>query len=207
LRTKDLFCLKETEQDLLYTILVDYALQLKVNGKLDDVCLPHRNSVTQNRPIHNERIVTTAPAPAPTPQLREELRNETNYFNRHRNNVNNIPAPEQQLAQQADCTAHTRMLILAEIEKYKRIPVEQNIHFDCLSWWGTIGKSSYPLLSEVARICLATPATSAPSERMWSEVGHLDRKDRANLDSDNVEMLFLAGACRQFEKRYNVKLL
>jgi hypothetical protein len=50
----------------------------------------------------------------------------------------------------------------------------------------------YPLLAKLALKLLAIPATSAPSERVFSTAGLTIAKDRARLDPANAgELIFL----------------
>jgi hypothetical protein len=57
-----------------------------------------------------------------------------------------------------------------------------------LSWWRT--KSvKYPRLSCLARFVLAIPASSCPSERLFSKAGCIVTPKRSSLDDDNVDTL------------------
>ena len=49
--------------------------------------------------------------------------------------------------------------------------------------------NNYPKLSTLARRVLCSPATSVPSERVFSIAGSTVSKLRASLDSDTVDML------------------
>ncbi len=63
---------------------------------------------------------------------------------------------------------------------------------DPLKWWKLNGRK-YPLLSEVAKKYLAIPATSSPSERLFSSAGNIVTPLRNSLDPMKVHMLtFLA---------------
>ena len=62
---------------------------------------------------------------------------------------------------------------------------------DPLCWWKT-NASRYPYLSILARKFLCIPATSVPSERIFSAAGHIVSKLRASLSPENVDaLLFL----------------
>ena len=81
-----------------------------------------------------------------------------------------------------------------EIHKFrseKQLPFQANP----LDWW-KVNSGRFPLLSCIAKKLLAIPATSAPSERVFSTAGHIVNivnKRRASLSSENVEKLvFLA---------------
>ncbi len=74
-----------------------------------------------------------------------------------------------------------------EIDRYKS---ETPCSFggDPLNWWrDRVG--SYPLLSAVAAKYLMIPATSVPSERVFSCAGNVVTKKRSALNPDNVNML------------------
>lgn len=77
-----------------------------------------------------------------------------------------------------------------------RIPTQQELTsggvIDILSWWKVIGCSLFPAIAEVARIILAIPATSAPSERVFSTAGRTSCGDRASMKPDTVERLTMA---------------
>ena len=69
-----------------------------------------------------------------------------------------------------------------EVEEYLR---EDKIHFDKnpFEWWeGKKGK--YPILAKMARIYLAAPATSTPSERLFSDAGNLLSAKRTRMNSE-----------------------
>jgi len=60
-----------------------------------------------------------------------------------------------------------------------------------LVWWRS-NKDRFPYLSVLARKYLAIPATSAPSERIFSKAGELVSKRRANLQHSLIDrILFL----------------
>jgi hypothetical protein len=67
-----------------------------------------------------------------------------------------------------------------------------DINSDPLEWWKCYGESRYPLTAGLAKILLAIPATSVPSERLFSTAGNLINAKRGCLSSDNVDtILFL----------------
>ena len=67
-------------------------------------------------------------------------------------------------------------------------------HSNPLDWWRT-NRVHYPALSKVARMILAIPATSAPSERLFSHAGLTITKDRARLTPDVAsDLIFLHDA-------------
>ena len=62
---------------------------------------------------------------------------------------------------------------------------------DCslLEWWNR-SKHRYPHLAKLAMNYLSIPATSVPSERAFSTVGHIVNEKRAYLLPENVSMVF-----------------
>ena len=70
---------------------------------------------------------------------------------------------------------------------------EPTIHHDhCpLLWWAENHKS-YLLVAEIARRLLAIPATSVPSERLFSKAGDVITKKRNRLDPTKADrVIFL----------------
>ncbi len=61
-----------------------------------------------------------------------------------------------------------------------------------LKWWKE-HHHRFPYIAKIAKRLLCIPATSTPSERLFSTAGHIINSKRACLDPDNVNMLcFLA---------------
>ncbi|MEW8547090.1 MAG: hAT transposon family protein [Candidatus Thiodiazotropha sp.] len=69
---------------------------------------------------------------------------------------------------------------------------------DPLVWW-KMQRLVYPTLSNLAAKFLATPATSVPSERVFSTAGYTVNKQRSSLASENVDKLIF------LNKNYKVK--
>ncbi|XP_030252892.1 zinc finger BED domain-containing protein 4-like isoform X1 [Sparus aurata] len=57
-----------------------------------------------------------------------------------------------------------------------------------LKWWKENSKF-YPLLSPLAKAYLTTPATSVPSERVFSTTGDVVTSQRSQLRPENIDML------------------
>ena len=60
--------------------------------------------------------------------------------------------------------------------------------YDPLDWW-LKNEAKYPKISRIARRVLAVPATSVPSERIFSAAGLLINKLRSRLSSDIVDSI------------------
>lgn len=57
-----------------------------------------------------------------------------------------------------------------------------------LEWW-KVHQTNYPFLSRMAKYYLGIPATSVPSERVFSAAGEIVCAQRASLSGDNIDML------------------
>lgn len=82
-------------------------------------------------------------------------------------------------------------VIDAELNSYLMVPVITG-ESDPLAWW-KIHTVNFPILSRLARKYLCVPATSSPSERLFSASGNIVTCERACLKPEMVDMLvFLA---------------
>ena len=79
-----------------------------------------------------------------------------------------------------------------EIDKYLLIPeIDQIEENNPLDWWNK-QKIHFPILSILARKYLAIPASSVPSERLFSDAGNHVTSKRNQLDLHLVDkLLFL----------------
>ena len=80
---------------------------------------------------------------------------------------------------------------MTEISNYKNESVLKVINRDGeysnpLEWWRS-RKDVYPMLSELARCVLCIPATSAPTERIFSLASLIISKSRNRLDPEKQE--------------------
>ncbi len=74
-----------------------------------------------------------------------------------------------------------------EVASYLALPKIH--HDDCpLIWWKT-NKTRFPVLSKLAKKYLAVPATSTPSERLFSEAGNVMTIKRTQLAPNMLENL------------------
>ena len=91
----------------------------------------------------------------------------------------------------ASSTVQLKDAIVSELNSYMTTP-KLDEEEDPLSWWKE-RKVYYPMLSELARKYLCIPATSSPSERVFSTAGNVVTCDRSCLKPAKVDMLvFLA---------------
>ena len=73
------------------------------------------------------------------------------------------------------------------LERYKAEPLTGMD--DCPQEWWSAHEAAHGEMARLARKYLATPATSVPSERLFSLSGHVVQKKRASLLSENVNSL------------------
>ena len=74
-----------------------------------------------------------------------------------------------------------------EINRYFREP-KLGFAANPLSWW-KLGEGKFPFLAAMAKSYLCTPATSVPSERLFSVAGNIVTAKRSLLTPKNVGML------------------
>lgn len=95
-----------------------------------------------------------------------------------------------------------------EMRQFKKVFVDLPLYdrmgqlTNPLQWWKS-NCSSYPNLSMMARQYLAIPATSAPSERVWSRASNILNSRRANLTEEVLQrMMFVKENTRLLRKHY-----
>ena len=106
---------------------------------------------------------------------------------------------ERALAKFADVPVTAR----SEIDDYFDEPAAPDAK--PLDWWRA-RKHRFPVLARLARKYLAVPATSAPSERVWSDAGNIVTKKRASLSDANVDTLVFLHGNIEFAKAVAQKL-
>lgn len=80
-----------------------------------------------------------------------------------------------------------------EVESYEKNNIRLEDNFDVLKWWYS-HKNEYPLLYKLSCKIFSTPATSAASERVFSQARCLISEKRCNLsrnDSTINHIMFL----------------
>jgi hypothetical protein len=101
-----------------------------------------------------------------------------------------------------------------EMDKYlsMNVPTDMNIdnmEGEILKWWNK-NRDELPLLAELAREYLCIPASSAPSERLFSHAGNIVTDTRHSLDSENVSKLLFVKEnmhrCLSSWKRWKTKI-
>lgn len=81
----------------------------------------------------------------------------------------------------------TLQLVKEEVTSYIAV---DGISLDSnpLPWWRK-NESTYPHVAMLAKLYLAAPATSVPSERVFSTAGDIVNASRSALSTDNVDKL------------------
>jgi hypothetical protein len=93
-------------------------------------------------------------------------------------------------------------LIEAELEKYLKmsnLPRSANP----LKWWANVGREVYPKIHEVSKRYLVIPATSVPSERVFSLAGEVLSKKRCAMSDKNAATLIFLKENLTIKKRKN----
>ena len=98
-----------------------------------------------------------------------------------------------------------RTAVNVEVIRFRQVAFERDPNFNTLAWW-KVNKRHYPYLAAFARLVLAVPATSAPSERMFSVAGLIVNKARASMQDANVGMLVFLRNVLAFKRRYGIIL-
>jgi hypothetical protein len=131
---------------------------------------------SRNLPTHQSRanhgsISSTEPA-----LQRERICNDFVHFVRNHTSVGMVATPNEVFLQQ-------------EIEKYLSFPnqdafLEDQLSFaDPLEWWKD-NAGSFKILPDLVKELFCIPATSAPSERVFSDAGNTITDERSRLTPD-----------------------
>ena len=91
-----------------------------------------------------------------------------------------------------------------EVHRYlDRIRTPQaNSVIDPFQWWRDHEKE-FPILFKVSRKYLGIPATSVPSERLFSDAGNQITNERNRLKPDTVNELLFVKRNREYYNPYN----
>ena len=82
---------------------------------------------------------------------------------------------------------HLEDRIANEVNLYRYITFtkKEKEETKILDWW-KLHKTQFPCLFQAAKAVLQTPATSVPSERIFSEAGYIARARRSRIASNNL---------------------
>lgn len=137
----------------------------------DEAVLQYPKDVSDNAPSNNNPTTEEGPKP------------------KKKRTLGSLFKPKGQ--ENTESPTSVREKVQCEIATYLKVP-KLDTESDPLEWW-KLNESAYPGLTKVAKKYLVVPATSAPSERLFSKSGKIVNEIRASLKPDKVEMLtFLA---------------
>ena len=82
-------------------------------------------------------------------------------------------------------------------------PNNSKAYNDCLTWWSE-NDHRYPIIAPLAKLFLAIPASSAPSERVWSRAARVITIRRARMKQDvAASIMFLRENIHLLDKHYD----
>ena len=90
-------------------------------------------------------------------------------------------------AESLTCPISPHQFITSELDRYLVQPGLDEEE-DPLMWWKA-HEFDYPMLARVVKKYLCVPATSTPSERLFSKSGQVVSPQRASLNPETVQML------------------
>lgn len=91
-------------------------------------------------------------------------------------------------SKRARISDHKKDCIDSEMRKY--LSLQKIDRKECpLKWWYQIGSKQFPFLFEASKKYLTMPATSVPSERVFSNAGNVLNKKRSRLGKTTANML------------------
>jgi hypothetical protein len=85
-----------------------------------------------------------------------------------------------------------------EVERYFEKALE-DLEIDMIHWWLT-HKTSFSHLHRMAFDILNIPATSVPSEQIFSKVGDVITKKRNRLSKDSIQAIMCGDSMSKFFK-------
>ena len=179
-------------------------------GMLEKVKLDLYNAMELYWNKENEKILISAIL---DPRIKflgfidnEEIRNKTKdllknkYDQLKTNSLSTIPTTSPQLTsnQSSLFSIFKQNSTKEEVAIYLSLP-ELDFNFDPFVWWRD-HKERFPILSKLARIYLPIPATSTPSERLFSDAGNLLTAKRTRLNPELFNRLMFLKKNASFVK-------
>jgi hypothetical protein len=182
-----------------------------ISQDLDRRAQPHplpanNNNANNDDNNNNQHIQQAAPRePNDLDTMFEELNEFYMGQQQRQNQAVELVADDADVREQ-----HRFNLVNAELLLYRQEPsirlykaegAGDGSSFNCpLTWW-KVNELKFPLLSHLAHRLLCIPATSAPSERVFSNAGLTIAKDRARLAPETAgELIFLHDALPAIKK-------
>ena len=107
---------------------------------------------------------------------------------------NNIPEEDEDILYSCSSSQSQVETLRSDLDLYLQEPLA-NREVKPLSWWKD-ASNRLPLITRVARQVLSIPASSATSERAFSDAGYTINQRRVRLNPQNVDkLLFIRSAC------------
>ncbi|XP_037502732.1 E3 SUMO-protein ligase ZBED1-like [Rhipicephalus sanguineus] len=106
----------------------------------------------------------------------------------HKERVSSIWNSIEKLAVSSERRHCTETANIKEFKRYLREPTCRRDQ-DPLAWWKETGKQHFPELCKMAMKDMGIPATSVPSEKLFSTAGNIVTARREKLTSDHVQQL------------------
>ena len=156
---------------------------------------------------HEQQQQQPEQVPAPHEQIQQQPAEEDDIFDEINNHYIDENFHRGDEAENLGVNVNAVTIADAELTLYKQEPTlklkKDDGTFNCpLTWW-KYNERKYKLLSILAARLLCIPATSAPSERVFSVAGLTIAKDRARLASDTAnELIFLHDALPGIQKYF-----
>ena len=180
--------------------LVDFAMDIGPPSATeppapDDVCIIENNNIQVNN-----RVIDDVDVFLHELQAEDELQ--------ELDDANAIDEPANLERDEEEVWSHHKVtgIIQSEIRLYKaakgmklRDPLT-GLFENPLDWW-RVNETNFPYLAKLALKYLSIPATSAPSERVFSTAGLTIAKDRARLEASRAnEIVFLHDSVPELRK-------
>jgi hypothetical protein len=180
--------------------LVDFAMDIGPPAATeppapDDVCIIENNNIQVNNRVLDDVDVFLHEL-----QAEDELQ--------ELDDANAIDEPANLERDEEEVWSHHKVtgIIQSEIRLYKaakgmklRDPLT-GLFENPLDWW-RVNETNFPYLAKLALKYLSIPATSAPSERVFSTAGLTIAKDRARLEASRAnEIVFLHDSVPELRK-------
>ena len=93
--------------------------------------------------------------------------------------TSDMSASQQDDPEKSACSTSNTSALTREMARYINIGT-QPLNCNPLDWWRDERKP-IPELAKVARLVLAVPASSGPTERVFSKLGRVCAKERAHM--------------------------
>ena len=167
-------------------VINDQHVVLDLKSKVKEIAqatVPDQIPPTQNQEYHNLQSTSfTTPAasssPPDGPSHSHVSAKDTLYKTVYSDDSDDdVPSNINQLDAKID----------VEFNLYKsfRLNSEQKIKTHLITWWKE-HKGQFPCLFQAVKALLSTPATSVPSERIFSEAGYIARARRSRIIPQNL---------------------